>query len=139
MAKRKDEARVNLIVGAFVISMLGLLVFSMFIIATSEGLLEAKADIYTDFRTVTGLTRDSPVQLAGSHELFRNTEMLAFRSVVHRSCSVSGNALGILCVRKLPGCDRVREEKPLAGCRSGQGAKNEHRKLISTARALTPR
>ena len=66
MAKRKDEARVNLIVGAFVISMLGLLVFSMFIIATSEGLLEAKADIYTDFRTVTGLTRNSPVQLAGT-------------------------------------------------------------------------
>ena len=66
MAKRKDEARVNLLVGAFVTTMFGLLVFSMFIIATSEGLLEAKADIYADFRTVTGLTRNSPVQLAGT-------------------------------------------------------------------------
>mgnify|MGYP001184690256 CR=1 FL=1 len=46
MAKRKDEARVNLIVGAFVTTMFGLLVFSMFVIATSEGLLEAKADAY---------------------------------------------------------------------------------------------
>ena len=66
MAKRKDEARVNLIVGGFVTSMTALLLGSLFIIATSEGLLEAKADVYVDFRTVTGLTRNSPVQLAGT-------------------------------------------------------------------------
>lgn len=65
MASRKDQARTNLIVGVFVFVAGFLLLLSLFIIATSEGLLEAKTQLHADFRSVTGLSKNSPVQLGG--------------------------------------------------------------------------
>jgi ABC-type transporter Mla subunit MlaD len=68
MAKRKEEARVNFIVGIFVTAMGGVLLLSLFVIATRDGLLRPKATLYADFRTITGLADASKVQLAG-HEI----------------------------------------------------------------------
>jgi ABC-type transporter Mla subunit MlaD len=62
---RKSEARTRLIVGTFVFVLAIMLFISLFIIGQSEGSWETKAKIYTDFRTITGLRRGSPVQLAG--------------------------------------------------------------------------
>jgi ABC-type transporter Mla subunit MlaD len=62
---RRSEARIRLIVGLFVI-VLGILLFiSLFIIGQTKGTWEDKTEIYTDFRTITGLRKGSPVQLAG--------------------------------------------------------------------------
>ncbi len=62
---RRSEARTRLIVGVFVV-VLGILLFvSLFIIGQSEGTWESKTTIRTDFRTITGLRKGSPVQLAG--------------------------------------------------------------------------
>lgn len=62
---RKSEQRTNFVVGMFVLVTGTMLLLSLFIIATSEGLLERKVLIYSDFRTVTGLGEGSPVQLGG--------------------------------------------------------------------------
>lgn len=62
---RKSEARTRLVVGLFVLSLGVLLFISLFIIGQSEGTWERKTTITTDFRTITGLRRGSPVQLAG--------------------------------------------------------------------------
>jgi len=62
---RKNEARTRLIVGLFVLGLGVLLFLSLFIIGQSEGTWESKTTITTDFRTITGLRRGSPVQLAG--------------------------------------------------------------------------
>lgn len=62
---RRSEAKTRLIVGVFVV-VLGILLFvSLFIIGQSEGTWESKTVIRTDFRTITGLRKGSPVQLAG--------------------------------------------------------------------------
>jgi len=62
---RRNEARTRVIVGLFVV-VLGILLFiSLFIIGQSEGTWESKTVIRTDFRTITGLRKGSPVQLAG--------------------------------------------------------------------------
>jgi ABC-type transporter Mla subunit MlaD len=62
---RKGEARTRVLVGLFVV-VLGILLFvSLFIIGQSEGTWESKTVIRTDFRTITGLRKGSPVQLAG--------------------------------------------------------------------------
>lgn len=66
MARRKDERRVNFLAGLFVIGLLGLVCVSVFVIAKSEGLLEAKTTIAAHFRTVGGLRTGSPVQLGGT-------------------------------------------------------------------------
>jgi ABC-type transporter Mla subunit MlaD len=62
---RRNEARTRLVVGLFVLAMGVLLFISLFIIGQSEGTWESKTEITTDFRTITGLRRGSPVQLAG--------------------------------------------------------------------------
>src|SRR5689334_24294771 len=62
---RRNEARTRLIVGGFVISLGVLLFVSLFIIGQTEGTWETKTTIHTDFKTITGLRRGSPVQLAG--------------------------------------------------------------------------
>jgi ABC-type transporter Mla subunit MlaD len=62
---RRNEARTRLVVGLFVLAMGVLLFISLFIIGQSEGTWESKTKITTDFRTITGLRRGSPVQLAG--------------------------------------------------------------------------
>jgi ABC-type transporter Mla subunit MlaD len=62
---RRSEARTRLVVGLFVLAMGVLLFISLFIIGQSEGTWESKTKIMTDFRTITGLRRGSPVQLAG--------------------------------------------------------------------------
>jgi ABC-type transporter Mla subunit MlaD len=65
VAERRNEARINKLVGVFVIAMGSLVLVSLFLIAASEGLLETKTGISSDFRTVTGLSKGSPVQLGG--------------------------------------------------------------------------
>ncbi len=65
MAQRKSDARTRLIVGSFVV-VLGIAGFvSLFIIGQIEGAWESKTTISTDFKTITGLRKGSPVQLAG--------------------------------------------------------------------------
>ncbi|HVH99982.1 MAG TPA: MlaD family protein, partial [Enhygromyxa sp.] len=63
--KRRDEQRTNFVVGIFVIAFGGLLIASLFLIAISEGVLTEKTTIHAHFRTVSGLTKASKVQLAG--------------------------------------------------------------------------
>lgn len=63
--KRRDEQRTNFLVGLFVVSFGGLLIASLFLIAVSEGVLTEKVGLRTHFRTVSGLTKASKVQLAG--------------------------------------------------------------------------
>ncbi|MEE9382158.1 MAG: hypothetical protein V3V08_01925 [Nannocystaceae bacterium] len=66
MARRKDERRVNFVAGLFVIALLALMFLSLFVIANSEGWLEAKTTVGAHFRTVGGLRRGSAVQLGGT-------------------------------------------------------------------------
>lgn len=63
--KRRDEQRTNFVVGIFVMAFGGLLIASLFLIAISEGVLTEKTTIRAHFRTVSGLTKQSKVQLAG--------------------------------------------------------------------------
>jgi ABC-type transporter Mla subunit MlaD len=63
--KRRDEQRTNFVVGIFVVAFSGLLIASLFLIAISEGVLTEKTTIRAHFRTVSGLTKASKVQLAG--------------------------------------------------------------------------
>ncbi|NJK32673.1 MAG: hypothetical protein HC927_09825 [Deltaproteobacteria bacterium] len=65
MSKRRDEQRTNFVVGIFVLGLGGLLLASLFLIAISEGVLTEKTTIRAHFRTVSGLTKSSKVQLAG--------------------------------------------------------------------------
>jgi ABC-type transporter Mla subunit MlaD len=62
---RRDEQRTNFVVGVFVIAFGGLLIASLFLIAISEGVLTEKTTVRAHFRTVSGLTKASKVQLAG--------------------------------------------------------------------------
>ena len=62
---RKNEARLNLIVGSFVLGMGVLLVLSIFVIGQGKGTWKEKATIDADFRQVSGLKKGSPVQLEG--------------------------------------------------------------------------
>jgi ABC-type transporter Mla subunit MlaD len=63
--KRRDEQRTNFVVGIFVVAFGALLIASLFLIAISEGVLTEKTTIRSHFRTVSGLTKASKVQLAG--------------------------------------------------------------------------
>lgn len=65
MSKRRSDSRTRMIVGLFVVSMAALLFVSLFVIGQSEGTWKEKTAIHTDFRTISGLRRGSPVQLAG--------------------------------------------------------------------------
>lgn len=65
MGRRRDEQRTNFVVGIFVIVLGALLVGSLLLIAISEGALTEKTTIRAHFRTVSGLTKNSKVQLAG--------------------------------------------------------------------------
>ncbi len=65
MALRRNEQRVRVVVGLFVVALSVLLFASLFIIGQSEGTWERKTTINTHFNTITGLSRGSPVQLAG--------------------------------------------------------------------------
>ena len=65
MASRKNEARLNLIVGMFVIGLGAVGVLSIFIIGQGKGTWKEKALIFADFRQVSGLKKGSPVQLEG--------------------------------------------------------------------------
>ena len=62
---RERERRTRLIVGLFVTTMAALGFVSLFLIGEAEGTWEEKVPVYTDFRTISGLRRGSPVQLAG--------------------------------------------------------------------------
>jgi ABC-type transporter Mla subunit MlaD len=65
VAQRKSDARTRVVVGLFVVA-LGIAGFiSLFIIGQVEGAWESKTRITTDFKTITGLRKGSPVQLAG--------------------------------------------------------------------------
>lgn len=78
MARRSD-ARTRLVVGIFVVVLSILLFVSLFIIGQSEGTWEAKTTIKTHFRTITGLRKGSPVQLAGVE--IGSVSMIAFDDV----------------------------------------------------------
>ncbi len=62
---RKEEARTRMIVGLFVVVLSITAFVSLFLIGQTEGTWKPKTEISTDFRTITGLRRGSPVQLAG--------------------------------------------------------------------------
>lgn len=62
---RERETRTKLIVGLFVTTLAGLGFVSLFLIGQAEGTWADKVPVYTDFRTISGLRRGSPVQLAG--------------------------------------------------------------------------
>lgn len=62
---RERETRTKLIVGLFVTTLAALGFVSLFLIGQAEGTWEDKVPVYTDFRTISGLRRGSPVQLAG--------------------------------------------------------------------------
>ena len=62
---RKSDTRTRLVVGLFVLVCALLLFVSLFIIGQSEGTWKPKAQVFTDFKTITGLRTGSPVQLAG--------------------------------------------------------------------------
>ncbi|PRQ07241.1 MlaD family protein [Enhygromyxa salina] len=63
--KRRDEQRTNFLVGLFVVGFGALLITSLFLVAISEGVLSEKTRLRAHFRTVSGLTKASKVQLAG--------------------------------------------------------------------------
>ena len=63
--KRRDEQRTNFVVGMFVVVLGALLLASFFLIAISEGVMTKKTKLRAHFRTVSGLTKASKVQLAG--------------------------------------------------------------------------
>mgnify|MGYP000031105386 CR=1 FL=1 len=65
MAARKTEARLNIIVGSFVLIMGFLGVMSIFVIGQGKGAWKEKVTIAADFRQVSGLKKGSPVQLEG--------------------------------------------------------------------------
>ncbi|MBV1862529.1 MAG: MCE family protein [Nannocystaceae bacterium] len=62
---RERETRTKLIVGLFVTTLAALGFVSLFLIGQAEGTWADKVPVYTDFRTISGLRRGSPVQLAG--------------------------------------------------------------------------
>jgi ABC-type transporter Mla subunit MlaD len=62
---RKEEARTRLVVGLFVVVLSIVAFISLFLIGQTEGTWKPKTEITTDFRTISGLRRGSPVQLAG--------------------------------------------------------------------------
>ncbi len=62
---RERESRTRMVVGLFVTSLAAMGFVSLFLIGQAEGTWEDKVAVYTDFRTISGLRRGSPVQLAG--------------------------------------------------------------------------
>lgn len=65
MARTRSENQTRLMVGAFVISLLALAFVALFVIGQKGGAWKKRTEIRTDFRTITGLRRGSPVQLSG--------------------------------------------------------------------------
>ena len=62
---RKDERRLNIIVGLFVFGFGALFMLSLIIIGMGKGTFKEKVVIDADFRSVSGLKKGSPVQLEG--------------------------------------------------------------------------
>ncbi len=65
MATRRQQRRINALVVLFGLSFGGLMVFSLGLIALTEGVLLPKVTLYADFRDVSSLGRHSDVQLDG--------------------------------------------------------------------------
>lgn len=65
MAVRRSEQRIRVVVGLFVVLLAASGFVSMFYIGQKEGTWDTKTTITTHFNTITGLSRGSPVQLAG--------------------------------------------------------------------------
>lgn len=89
--QRRDEQRTNFVVGVFVIAFGGLLIASLFLIAISEGVLTEKTTVRSHFRTVSGLTKASKVQLAGKE--IGVVEEIAFISPTY-ACNPISEDLG---------------------------------------------
>ncbi len=66
MATREQQRRVNSLVAVFLVAFGGLMVASMLLIVITEGLLTTKTILVADFRKANGISRASPVQLAGN-------------------------------------------------------------------------
>jgi ABC-type transporter Mla subunit MlaD len=62
---RKDDTRLNIIVGLFVFGFGALFMLSLIIIGMGKGTFKEKVVIDADFRSVSGLKKGSPVQLEG--------------------------------------------------------------------------
>ena len=96
---RKNEARLNLIVGSFVLGMGSLLVLSIFVIGQGKGTWKEKATIAADFRQVSGLKKGSPVQLEGIEIVAEpQLSLVAFRLAPQ---GITGDALDALNRRLL--------------------------------------
>ena len=62
---RRDERRLNIIVGVFVLGFGVLFMVSLVLIGQGKGTFKDKVTIEADFRSVSGLKKGSPVQLEG--------------------------------------------------------------------------
>lgn len=62
---RRDERRLNIIVGIFVLGFGVLFMASLMLIGWGKGTFKEKVTIEADFRSVSGLKKGSPVQLEG--------------------------------------------------------------------------
>lgn len=113
MSKRRDEQRVNFVVGMFVLAFGALLLASLFLIAISEGVLTEKTTIRAHFRTVSGLTKASKVQLAGKE--IGVVEEVAFIAPTYE-CNPVSEDLGRF------GATRTDDCEPSLFCASAPGS-----------------
>lgn len=101
MAKR-NQSRVNIAVGVFVIIFLVVAGISLFIIGQSEGTWQSKTEIHTDFKTITGLRAGSPVQLSGVE--IGTVKHIDFVNVKYE-CSAASEDLGRYGQGRTDDCD----------------------------------
>lgn len=129
---RRSEARVRLIVGLFVVLLSLLLFGSLFLIGQSEGTWEAKTSIYTDFRTITGLRRGSPVQLAGVE--IGTVESIDFLTTTQYECDPLTEDVGRFGAGRTDNCDVFLFCAPSGECAELEpfASKGMHAPCLST-------
>jgi ABC-type transporter Mla subunit MlaD len=130
--KRRDEQRTNFVVGIFVVAFSGLLIASLFLIAISEGVLTEKTTIRSHFRTVSGLTKASKVQLAGKE--IGVVEEVAFISPTY-ACSPVSEDLGRYNETRSDDCEPALFCAPVPGASEGGGLCAELEEFNGDARA----
>lgn len=113
MARKMSEGRTRLIVGIFIIVLSALAFLSLFIIGQSEGSWKARTTIRTDFRTITGLRKGSPVQLAGVE--IGNVDAITFVSRRYQ-CDPLTEDVGRWGSGRTDNCDEFLFCSPKAEC-----------------------